>query len=84
MIQDIACEIENESVFIQIGEDRHRFSREEADELYSNINESFWESDEDVDLKGIRMTGEEAYRLMEVMEEAVREDSQWGREKSFG
>lgn len=73
MIREIACEIENESVLIQIGEDRHRFSREEADELYLRIDESFYEIDEEIVLKGIRMNGEEAYRLMGVMEEAVRE-----------
>lgn len=73
MIREIACEIENEIIHIQIGEDSRPLSREEADELYSRINESFWESDEEVVLKGMKITGEEAYRLQEVMEEAVRE-----------
>jgi len=75
--REITCEIESETIHIQIGENRHSFSREEADELYSRINESFWESDEEVDLKGIKMNGEEAYRLLEVMEEAGREVC-WG------
>lgn len=70
--KDITCEIENEIIRIQIGEDRHSFSREEADELYLKIDDSSFESDEEVVLKGIRMSGEEACRLLEVMEEAAK------------
>jgi len=73
MIREIACEIENESVFIQIGEDFHRFSREEADEIYAILIDSCWDCDEEVILKGIRMTGDEAYRLLDVMEKVARE-----------
>lgn len=69
----ITCEIENEIIHIQIGEDRHSFSREEADELYLRIDDSSFESDEEVLLKGMRMTGDEAYRLFEVMEEVAME-----------
>lgn len=71
MIKEIVCEIENETVLIQIGEDPHRFSRDEADVIYAILTDSHWECDEEVILKGIRMTGEEAYRLFEVMEEAT-------------
>lgn len=71
--KEITCRIENEIVHIQIGEDRYSFSREEADELYLRIDESFWECDEEVILKGVKMTGEEAYRVLEVMEEAAAE-----------
>lgn len=73
MIREITCEIEKESVFIQIGEDFHKFSREEADEIYAILSDSYWECDEEVILKGVRMTGEEAYRLFEVMEDVAAE-----------
>ena len=75
MIRETTCEIENESVHIQIGEEHHRFSFDEADELYALLVDSSFESDEEVVLRGIRMTGEEAYRLLEVMEEAGSETS---------
>ena len=71
MIREMTCEIENESVLIQIGEDFHKFSREEADVIYAILSDSCRECDEEVILKGIRMNGEEAYRLLEVMEEAI-------------
>ena len=73
MIRETTCEIENESVHIQIGEEHHRFSFDEADEFYALLADSSFESDEEVVLEGIRMTGEEACRLLEVMEGAASE-----------
>lgn len=72
MIREITCEIENESVHIQIGEEHHRFSFDEADQLYALLADSFFEGEEEVVLMGIKMNGEEACRLGEVMEEVKR------------
>jgi len=47
MLQEITCEIENETVQIQLGDDRHLFTREEADEFYALLADSFFENNDD-------------------------------------
>lgn len=65
--REIDCRLDGDTVHIQIGEECREFTRDEADWLYNRIAESFFESDQEVVLAGMRMTGDEAYRLCDLM-----------------
>lgn len=72
-IRDITCRLDGDTVQIQIDEECHEFTRDEADDLYAEIAESLFQCEQEVVLKGMKMSGEEVYRLFDVMYEASAE-----------